>query len=217
VQLAAGSYICVECSDNGCGIQEAILPRIFEPFFTTKQGPAHRGLGLALVYGIITNHKGGVAVSSQPGNGTSVRVYLPADNKGTKSKGRATKNLSGKERILIVDDEEIMLTVEETILSAYGYKVQQANSGQKALELLEQQEMGVDLVITDLIMPGMNGVELMEHVRRVSPQTRILCTSGYTRPGQYDQAAPFLQKPFTSQDLLVKVQEVLSAEEPASG
>jgi len=108
----------------------------------------------------------------------------------------------------MVDDEDLLLTMGETILSAYGYRVLTANSGQKALEILTQQPAPVDLLITDLVMPAMSGRELAEHDQRLSPHTRILCTSGFVRPNQEEDAA-YLQKPFTSQDLLVKVKGVL--------
>src|SRR6185436_18678900 len=119
--LAAGSYVCVEISDNGSGIETDVLPRIFEPFFTTKKDGKHRGLGLVFVYGIVTNIGGGVAVSSQPGNGTSVRIYLPAEKKFVAS-AVSSDDLTGSETILMVDDEDVLLSMGQTILSAYGYK-----------------------------------------------------------------------------------------------
>ncbi len=214
-QLAAGSYICAEITDNGCGIEPDVLPRIFEPFFTTNRGGTHRGLGLAWVYGIVTNHGGGVAVSSQPGSGTSVRVYLPADQKIVRDDIRNTADLTGDQTILMVDDEDLLLTMGQTILSAYGYRVLTANSGQKALDIISKSDQPIDLVITDLVMPNMSGRELVEHVRRVSPYTRIVCSSGYVRPTTEEQEhAVYLQKPFTSQDLLLKVKQALTVDEP---
>ena len=136
-QLAAGAYVCAEITDDGCGIEAEVLPRIFEPFFTTKRASKHRGLGLAWVYGIVTNHGGGVAVSSQAGTGTSVRVYLPAEKKyRARTTWASTADLTGNQTILMVDDEDLLLTMGETILSAYGYKVLTANSGQKALDMI---------------------------------------------------------------------------------
>ena len=114
VHLAAGAYVCIEIGDSGPGIEADILPRIFEPFFTTKDA-SHRGLGLALVYGIVTNHGGGVAVSSQPGAGTSVRVYLQAEKQFIPESSGTDKNLHGTETILVVDDESLLLTMAETI------------------------------------------------------------------------------------------------------
>jgi len=209
VRLAAGTYICVEITDNGPGIAPEVLPRIFEPFFTTKGGK-HRGLGLAWVYGIVTNHGGGVAVSSQPGAGTSVRVYLPAEKRVVQDNRFSLDNLNGTQTILMVDDEDLMLTMGQTVLSTYGYQVLTANSGQKALDIISQGDKNIDLVITDLVMPAMSGRELVEHLRKLSPNIRVLCTSGYVpAPAQIDDSA-YLQKPFSSQELLVKVKQVLT-------
>ena len=207
VRLAAGAHVCVEISDNGKGIDPEVLPRIFEPFFTTKTRP-HRGLGLAWVYGVITNHGGGVAVSSQPGAGTSVRVYLPAENRIVQDHSAALDELRGDQTVLIVDDEDLLLTMGQTILSAYGYKVLTANTGQKALEILSGKE-SVQLVITDLVMPAMSGRELVENIHENWPSIPILCTSGYVRPSGQETETAYLQKPFTSRDLLVKVKQVL--------
>jgi two-component system, cell cycle sensor histidine kinase and response regulator CckA len=210
-RLAAGTYVCAEIADSGVGIEPEVLPRIFEPFFTTKKNP-HRGLGLAWVYGIVTNHGGGVAVSSKPGHGTSVRVYLPAEGVVASEGVEFADDLTGNETVLMVDDEDLLLTMGETILSDYGYKVLTANTGHKALEIITKSDKHIDLLITDLVMPVMSGRELVEHVRRVSPTTRVLCSSGYVgAPGQ-QQGASFLQKPFTSQELLMKVKRLLSAQ-----
>src|ERR1019366_3832846 len=178
VRLAVGTYVCVEISDSGTGIKAESLPRIFEPFFTTKK-PPHRGLGLALVYGIITNHGGGVAISSQLGKGTSARVYLPAEKTFVLESSGTDKSLHGSGTILVVDDESLLLTMSETILSEFGYHVLTASSGQKALSILSQPATKVDLVITDLVMPGMSGRELIEHIRQADPALPIICTSGY--------------------------------------
>lgn len=209
VRLTPGAYVCTEITDNGCGIEPEVLPRIFEPFFSTKDEP-HRGLGLAWVYGIITNHGGGVAVSSQPGAGTSVRIYLPAENRIIKDNGGTTiQDLKGSQTVMIVDDEDLVLKMGQTILAAYGYSVHTASSGQRALDILAQGEVAMDLVITDLVMPAMSGRELVEHIQRLSPATRILCTSGYVGPSNHREDSAYLQKPFTSQDLLLKVKEAL--------
>jgi two-component system, cell cycle sensor histidine kinase and response regulator CckA len=217
VHLAAGAYVCLQISDTGCGIEPEVLPRVFEPFFTTKRGGSHRGLGLAWVYGIVTNHGGSVAISSQPGVGTSVRVYLPAEKRIVRDNGPASDDLSGNQTILMVDDEDLLLTMGQTILSAYGYRVLTANGGQKALEILAK-EPAVDLVITDLVMPAMSGRELVERIRQTSPHMRIICTSGYVWPVGQETDGSYLQKPFTSQEMLLKVKQVLrvdSASAPA--
>src|SRR5581483_1863643 len=177
VRLAPGAYVSLEVTDDGEGIAPEVLPRVFEPFFTTK-GKDHRGLGLAWVYGVVTNHGGGVAISSRLGAGTAVRLYLPAEKLVLKENGIAADDLRGTQTILMVDDEDLLLTMGQTILSAYGYRVLTANSGQKALDALTAQGP-VDLIITDLVMPAMSGRELVEHIHEQSPGTPILCTSGY--------------------------------------
>jgi CheY-like chemotaxis protein len=197
--------------DNGRGIEADVLPRIFEPFFTTK-GSNHRGLGLALVYGIITNHGGGVAVSSQPGTGTSARVYLSAEKQFIRVSADAEENLNGTETVLVVDDEDILLTMAETILSEYGYHVLMANSAQKALAMLSLDNAHVDLVVTDLVMPTMGGRELVERIRQLSPKMRILCASGCILTPDQQIGLLFLQKPYTSRELLSKVRQALAAE-----
>jgi nitrogen-specific signal transduction histidine kinase len=207
-QLAAGTYVCVEIADNGRGIEPDVLPRIFEPFFTTK-GKTHRGLGLALAYGIVSNHGGGVAVSSQPGAGTSVRIYLPAEKQLAGEIAGTGDNLHGSETVLVVDDETLLLTMAETILTEFGYKILTASSGQKALTILARDDTKVDLVITDLVMPGMSGRELVERIRQLAPATRILCMSGYALADKQTDM-PYLRKPFTSAELLAKVKRVIS-------
>lgn len=210
-KLAPGTYVCVEISDTGTGIEPEVMPRIFEPFFTTKNNARHRGLGLAWVYGIVTNHGGGVAVSSQPGNGTSVRVYLPANKKLVKDISVDIADLTGTQTILFVDDEDLLLSMGEMILSSYGYKVLVANNGQKALEIVSKAENRIDLMITDLVMPNMSGRELMEKVRQISPETQVICSSGFVRASNAEEKEAYLQKPFTSQDLLRKVKQMLGS------
>jgi signal transduction histidine kinase/PAS domain-containing protein len=208
-KLTPGSYVCVEISDTGAGIAPDVMPRIFEPFFTTK-GSRHRGLGLAWLYGIITNHGGAVAVSSQPGAGAAVRMYLPATRKIVRPAPSEPGDLSGTQTILFVDDEDLLLTMGQMILSSYGYTVLTASSGQKALEIFTQSKKKINLVITDLVMPNMSGRELTEKILHASPGTRVLWSSGYARPSSAEQQERYLQKPFTSQDLLRKVKQVLT-------
>jgi CheY-like chemotaxis protein len=212
-RLVPGSYICVEISDTGQGIPTDVLPRIFEPFFTTKKEIGHRGLGLAWVYGIITNHAGSVAVKSEVGKGTSVRVYLPAHKKELVEHDTHLDDLSGSATILMIDDEDLLLTMGEMVLTSFGYKVLTANSGAKALEIFTQKSSEIDLVITDLVMPQMSGRELIERIRRHSPNVKVICASGFVRPPSTEERQNYLQKPFASQDLLRKVKQVLSAEE----
>lgn len=209
VQLKVGTYVCVEITDSGSGIEPDAMPRIFEPFFTTKR-PPHRGLGLALVYGMITNHGGGVAISGQPGQGTSARVYLPAEKTLIQAPTTSRRDLRGSGTVLFVDDESLVLTMAETILTDFGYKVLTANDGPKALALLSQPGTKVDLIITDLVMPGMGGRELAERIRQTNPDLPIMSTSGYVIPEEKKSGAAFLQKPFTSTELLLKVKSALT-------
>ena len=209
VKLAAGSHICVEVCDNGAGIDPVNLPRVFEPFFTTKKAP-HRGLGLALVYGIVSNHGGGVVISSEPGKGASARIYLPAEKQLiNQSSAGSDENLRGTESILIVDDEAMLLTMAETVLTENGYKVVTANSGQKALALLAKEDVKVDLLVTDLVMPAMGGRELIERANQLKPKLKVLCMSGGALAPEQEAGFAYLQKPFTSRDLLVKARDVL--------
>ncbi|MCL5097992.1 MAG: ATP-binding protein [Candidatus Omnitrophica bacterium] len=206
--LNPGYYVSIETWDNGPGIAPDVLPRIFEPFFTTK--PNRRGLGLAWVYGIVTNHGGSVTVSSQLGQGTTVRIYLPATRRYVTDRPVKGDELSGDQSILLVDDEVLMLTMGQMVLSAFGYRVLTASSAEEALEMFSQTPDKFDLVITDLVMPSMSGRELIEQLRRLAPRVRTLCCSGYARPAGPDEDETYLEKPFTSQQLLRKVKQVLS-------
>ncbi len=208
-KLNAGNYVCLEVCDNGAGISEEVMPHVFEPFFTTK-GSQHRGLGLAWVYGIVTNHGGGVAVSNRPGAGASVRVYLPANDKIVREAPLTLADLRGAQTILMVDDEDLLLTMGQMVLSSFGYTVLTANSGARALELFAHWKDSIDLVLVDLVMPNMSGRELTEHIRKLAPRTRILCCSGYVRTTKVEEDDPYLQKPFTSQDLLRAVKHALA-------
>jgi signal transduction histidine kinase len=211
VKLAPGAYVCVEIADNGRGIEPDILPKIFEPFFTTKRDKKHRGLGLAWVYGIVTNLGGGVAVSSQPGAGTSVRIYLPAEKRILQEAPQFSKeDLRGTQSVLLVDDEELVLTMAKTILAEHGYTVEAASSGKQALELISRRAQPFDLVITDLVMPAMSGRELVEKIQEITPATKIICTSGYPWPAPQIRNLTFLKKPFKAQDLLSRIKQALS-------
>jgi CheY-like chemotaxis protein len=152
-----------------------------------------------------------VAVTSPPGQGTTVRIFLPAQKKIVRDEGTKIEDLRGTQTILIVDDEETLLTLGQTVLSAFGYKVLTASNGTRALELFRQSPSNIDMVVTDLVMPGMSGRELIDHLRRLAPTVPILSTSGYVRPSSGDKEDEvYLRKPFTSQDLLRKVKQVFA-------
>ena len=210
LRLQPGCYVCIEITDNGRGIPPDILPRVFEPFFSTK--PGHKGLGLAWVYGAVTNAGGGIAISSVHNQGTTARVYVPAH----KRVSRETAFLAPKpdagagKTILIVDDEDLVLAVAKTVLSSSGYKVLTALSGEKALEILADHHDKINLVIVDWVMPRFTGQQLMERIRAEYPGIAVLCTSGYSHvpsTGHTD----FLQKPFPTQKLLERVKDKLTA------
>jgi len=207
-RLAAGTYVCAEIADTGCGIDTAVMPRIFEPFFTTKGSGGHRGLGLVLAYGVITNLGGAIAVSSKIGVGTSVRIYLPAEKTIVQEAGAAPADLRGAETILLVDDEELVLNMAREVLSVHGYNVVGASSGQQALRLFSNPEFIPDLLLTDLFMPGMSGTELAQAARGVLPRLPIIIMSGAVRSNDQNDLT-HLAKPFTSRDLLVRVRLVL--------
>ena len=220
VRLAPGTHVCIEVTDDGQGIPPDALPRIFEPFFTSKWG--HRGLGLAWVYGIVTNHRGGVAVSSVPRQGTSVRIYLPATQDIVVEPLPLPVGHQLRQTVLLVDDEDLLLTMGKTVLSAFGYDVLTANSGLKAVDLIEKAERPIDLVITDLVMPQMSGRELIDQILLRLPGVPILRTSGYVRAGVDEDPLTYLQKPFTSHALLERVRNLLqdaaqSPEQEAAG
>jgi len=208
-QLVRGAYVCVEITDNGCGIEAGAQPRIFEPFFTTKEG--RRGLGLAWVYGVISNHGGGVAVTSEAGKGTSVRVYLPAMKKIVEEKQVADESLAGQGTILFVDDEDMLVSLGQMLLSRAGYKVLTANSAERALEVFERAQAPIDLMITDMVMPRMNGLELIQRVQGSYPRTRIICSTACVRTANTVQHYNFLSKPFTAHELLHRVKTALAA------
>ena len=203
VRLAAGTYVSAEIADGGSGIEPGVMPRIFEPFFTTK-APPHRGLGLALVYGILSNHGGGVAVSSQPGKGTSVRIYLPAETTQIRETIVSTDSLNGSGTVLVVDDESLLLTMAETILTDFGYQRFDGQQRGGGIAPLVECRAKIDLVITDMVMPGMGGRELMDRIRQLGLAVPILCTSGYVLPEGNKAAAGYSAKAFHQQELLAK-------------
>jgi signal transduction histidine kinase len=215
LRLQPGCYVCVEISDNGKGIPPEILPRVFEPFFTTKAG--HKGLGLAWVYGAVTNAGGGIAISSLHNQGTSARLYIPAHKRVSRETAIVAfkADAGAGKTILLVDDEDLVLGVGRTVLSASGYKVLTAQSGEKALEMLGEHKDKIDLVIVDWVMPRFSGQQLMERIRVEYPSIAVLCTSGYSHvPGTSD--TDFLQKPFTTQKLLERVKDKLTSRPSAA-
>jgi len=215
LNIRAGQYVKISVADTGVGMDEETRRRIFEPFFTTKEMGRGTGLGLATVYGIIRGHYGFIDVSSEPGHGTCFMLYLPAsDNEVVEEEPVEETILSGKETILLVDDEETVLEVTKEILESLGYEVLSACNGQDAIDVYKSEGGRIDLIILDMIMPGMGGGEAFEILKEMNPDVRIILSSGYSADGQAKGimekgVKAFLQKPFRIHQLSQKVREAL--------
>ncbi len=212
-----GSFVLLVVSDDGCGIDKGIRDKIFEPFFTTKGLGRGSGLGLAMVYGIVKQNEGFINVYSEPGRGTTFKIYLPrheGSNIDSPVK-RAVKHPVGHgETILIVEDEAAILKLGKTILERLGYKVLDANTAAGAIRLAEIHNGEIDLLIVDVVLPGMNGRDLSDRLQALYPKAKTLFMSGYTADviahrGVLDKGLWFLQKPFSREDLAIKVHEAL--------
>ncbi len=199
--MEPGSFVCLEVSDTGVGIDSASREKLFDPFYSTK-GPG-RGLGLAAVLGIARGHGGSVKVYSEPGSGTTVKVLLPAaaDLRAgpAADSSRASREPSG--RVLVIDDEEIVRSVLERMLDRLGFSVDSTGSGQEALRFYREDDRRYDCVILDLAMPGMDGPEVLEAIRRIDPAAKVLIASGYSEQQVEDKLRicrpdGFIQKPF---------------------
>jgi len=213
-----GQYVALKVSDTGTGIPKHVLDRVFEPFFTTKPKGEGTGLGLATVYGIITQAGGHVRIYSEPGVGTSLTALLPAtQEEGTASvaPAPAAPRHGHGETVLVVEDEPALREVTRRILDSKGYRVVAAASGDEALDVLARQLDHIDVLLTDVIMPRMQGKELADRVRVLQPSARVLFMSGYTQgllgaQGVLEPEVQLIEKPFTETTLLAKLHEVLS-------
>ena len=216
--IKAGRYVKISVTDTGVGMDEKTRERIFDPFFTTKEMGRGTGLGLAMVYGIIKGHGGMIRVNSEPGRGTTFYIYLPASEKEVAKAGEAAERiLKGTETILLVDDEKTVLSVSKELLKFLGYRVHAAGGGQEAIAVYMEKRGEIDLVILDMIMPGISGGETFDRLREIDPAIKVLLASGYSIEGQAQEILDrgcngFLQKPFHLEKLARKVREVLSRE-----
>jgi CheY-like chemotaxis protein len=211
--------VCLRVSDSGCGMPPDVVERAFEPFFTTKASGEGTGLGLATVYGIVTQASGSVTIASQLEVGTTVTVLLPFGTEAPASTVVADSPVVAPtaghgETLLVVEDEAALRDVAGRILSGAGYCVLTADGGQRALELAALHEGDIDLVLSDVVMPGMLGNELAERMADVRPGTPVLFMSGYAQPvlasqGTLDPGVALLEKPFTAADLLSAVRKRL--------
>ena len=213
-----GKYVQISVSDTGVGIDEQYLGRIFEPFFTTKDIGKGTGLGLAMIYGAVKQHNGSVLVNSIPGRETTFRILLPAVENACAVKEKpaaATPSAyGGTETLLIAEDEEVVRAFMQKIFERVGYKVISAADGEDAVRKFMENREEISLVLSDVIMPGKNGREILEEVRQMKPAIKVLFISGYTanvmhEKGIFEEGMDFIAKPFVKDDLLRKVREVL--------
>jgi PAS domain S-box-containing protein len=217
VGVKAGPHVMLAVSDNGVGMDRAVLARVFEPFFTTKELGKGTGLGLATVYGIVEQSAGSIFVYSELGRGTSFKIYFPrvAAPPAVAGEGAgASGPPGGTETILLVEDEDQVRALVQRILRKHGYQVLEVRNGGEALLLCERHPGPIDLLVTDVVMPMMSGPQLAQRLSCLRPELRLLCMSGYTgeavvNHGLIGPRIPFLQKPITSESLLRKVREVL--------
>ncbi|HEV8266253.1 MAG TPA: response regulator [Gemmatimonadales bacterium] len=216
--VAPGRYALLAVSDTGVGMTEATRSRLFEPFFTTKEMGKGTGLGLATVYGIVKQSGGHIWVYSEPDHGTTFKIYLPRVDEPAEPLemlvAASPERLDGTETILLVEDETAVRAVARLLLERQGYTVLEAPNGPAALALLDAGAVGVDLLLTDVVMPGMSGRALAERVTALWPGVRVIFTSGYTddaivRHGVLEPGLDYLQKPYRPDGLLRKVREVL--------
>ena len=210
-----GEYVMLAVSDTGAGMDKETLEHAFEPFFTTKEVGMGTGLGLAMIYGAVKQNRGVINVYSELGQGTSFKIYLPRSEAETVLTVQALKKPAhGTETVLLAEDEEAILKLGTAILKKHGYTVLAARTPADALALAEGYAGTIHLLITDVVMPGLNGKELMDRLTALRPGIKVLFMSGYTsdviaHQGVIDEGVAFLQKPFSVNTLAQKVRDVL--------
>ncbi|MGH7510683.1 MAG: ATP-binding protein [Gemmatimonadales bacterium] len=210
-----GPYLVLAVSDTGSGMDGENLAHVFEPFFTSQAPGSRSGLGLSIIYGIVKQNGGGVRVSSEPGEGTTVKVFLPrAEGRETPVQDRPS--LRGEETVLVVEDEDGVRELLWKMLTDYGHTVLEARHGKDALMVASGYQHPIQLLVTDIVMPGMGAGELVDQLAAERPELRVLYISGYTsdeitRRGVDGIEAAFIQKPFTSEELMRKVREILDS------
>ena len=214
-----GKYVAISVSDTGLGIEEKTQGRIFEPFFTTKGVGKGTGIGLSIVYGIIQQHSGFIQVDSITGQGTTFDVYLPLVDTEVPEENSMPQNITGgTETILIAEDEEDLRAFVATVLANAGYTVFEAKDGEDAVMKFKDRQNMIDLVVLDVVMPGMNGKKAYDRIKKLEPKTPVLFFSGYTddiihKKGVYDKELNFISKPIVPFEFLKKIREVLDGKE----
>jgi len=218
--LLPGNYVKIIVKDTGTGIADSVKDKIFDPFFTTKEKERGTGLGLASAYGIISNHAGFIDVKSKVDQGTTFTICLPASDKNAvaSEKKSAPGFHKGDETILLVDDEEMVADIGKQLLEKLGYTVKTADSGRAALGVFGLEKDTIDLVILDMIMPGLSGSETFDRIRALNPKVKTLLSSGYSLDGQASDilkrgCSGFIQKPFNINELSQKIREILDGDE----
>jgi CheY-like chemotaxis protein len=214
----AGEYVLLAVSDNGSGMDKETLEQIFEPFFTSKGVGKGTGLGLSTVYGIVKQNNGFINVYSEPGEGTTFKIYLSrhAGQAGdTRREGAANIPRGHGETVLVVEDEPALLTLSKRMLETLGYQVLAAGAPCEAIRMANEHAGEIQLLITDVVMPEMNGRDLAVRLHSLYPSVKILFMSGYTADviahrGVLDENVKFIQKPFSMTDLAIKVGEALN-------
>ncbi len=211
--IEPGRYIALTVTDTGSGIPREIIDRIFDPFFTTKEKGKGTGLGLATVYGIVKDHKGYISVQSEVGKGTAFDIYLPfTGNQVHAVKKPEIVSIEGTENILLVDDDREVLNLLKDVLETHGYRVLPVNNSLSAIDIFKNQSANIDLVITDAVMPLMEGNELIRILRDIKPDTKIIVVSGYSdETFNKEDIQAFIRKPFERIELLATVRRVLDA------
>jgi len=212
-----GEYVLLAVSDDGCGMDKQTLDKIFEPFFTTKELGKGTGLGLATVYGIVKQNRGFVNVYSEPGQGSTFKIYLPRDTSKSVEIPKvipAAPVAGGHETILLAEDEAAILDMVKQILEDFGYRVLAASTPGEAIRVAKEYTGEIHLLITDVVMPEMNGHELAKNLLSLHPKLKCLYMSGYSanviaRQGMLDEGINFIQKPFSMQAFAAKVREAL--------
>ncbi|ABW68503.1 PAS domain S-box protein [Desulfosudis oleivorans] len=219
-EFTPGEYVMLAVSDNGVGMDRQTMDHVFDPFFTTKKQGKGTGLGLATVYGIVKQNNGFISVYSEPGNGSTFRVYFPrhrAEEEEEPDRPESAEEpftTGRKETILIVEDDPVLLEMGTIMVQRLGYSVMAAATPQEALEMVDTHGTAIDLMITDVVMPEMNGKYLADQIQEICPEIRLIFMSGYTanvivHQGVLEEGIDFIQKPFSLQNLAAKIREVL--------